>query len=110
MLNTFLAADMATARRKIRGPFRAYMESVSNLWFHLSFRDVQDLLAERRVVVSHEANPSVVHQIGATFAARLCRRRVRAGDKWHLGWPRAWFGPVHRGGPGAGSADAGRPK
>ena len=31
--------------------------------FHLSIRDVQDLLAECGVVVSHETHPSVVHPV-----------------------------------------------
>jgi transposase-like protein len=52
--------------------------------FHLSFRDVQDLLAERGVVVSHEAIRQWCTKFGASFAAGLRRRRVRAGDKWHL--------------------------
>jgi putative transposase len=52
--------------------------------FHLSFRDVQDLLAERGVVVSHEAIRQWCTKFGATFAAGLRRRRARPGDKWHL--------------------------
>src|SRR3981081_4733930 len=52
--------------------------------FHLSFRDVQDLLAERGIVVSHEAIRQWCVKFGAAFAAGLRRRRVRAGDKWHL--------------------------
>jgi len=52
--------------------------------FHLSFRDVQDLLAERGLIVSHETIRQWCTKFGATFAAGLCRRRARAGDKWHL--------------------------
>jgi putative transposase len=52
--------------------------------FHLSFRDVQDLLAERGLIVSHETIRQWCTKFGATFAAGLRRRRVRAGDKWHL--------------------------
>src|SRR6266571_8335083 len=52
--------------------------------FHLSFRDVQDLLAERGIVVSHELIRQWCTKFGATFAARLRRRRGRVGDKWHL--------------------------
>src|SRR5260221_9442656 len=54
------------------------------LRFHLSFRDVQDLLAERGIVVSHESIRQWCTKFGATFAAGLRRRRGRAGDKWHL--------------------------
>jgi putative transposase len=52
--------------------------------FHLSFRDVQDLLAERGIIVSHEAIRQWCTKFGASFAAGLRRRRVRTGDKWHL--------------------------
>jgi putative transposase len=52
--------------------------------FHLSFRDVQDLLAERGIVVSHEAIRQWCTKFGSAFAAGLRRRRARPGDKWHL--------------------------
>src|ERR1700694_3807104 len=52
--------------------------------FHLSFRDVQDLLAERGVIVSHETIRQWCTRFGAAFAGGLRRRRARAGDKWHL--------------------------
>ena len=52
--------------------------------FHLSFRDVQDLLAERGIIVSHEAIRQWCVKFGVTFAAGLRRRRARPGDKWHL--------------------------
>ena len=52
--------------------------------FHLSFRDVQDLLAERGLIVSHERIRQWCTKFGASFKAGLRRRRVRTGDKWHL--------------------------
>jgi len=52
--------------------------------FHLSFRDVLDLLAERGVVVSPAAIRPGCTKFAATFAGGLRRRRGRAGDKWHL--------------------------
>jgi len=52
--------------------------------FHLSFRDVQDLLAERGIVVSHEAIRQWCAKFGPTYEAGLRRRRARSGDKWHL--------------------------
>jgi transposase-like protein len=52
--------------------------------FHLSFRDVQDLLAERGIVVSHEAIRQWCTKFGPTYAAGLRHRRARSGDKWHL--------------------------
>src|SRR5438445_12208412 len=52
--------------------------------FHLSFRDVQDLLAERGIVVSHESIRQWCTKFGASFAAGLRRRRVRTDDRWHV--------------------------
>src|SRR6195256_3829889 len=52
--------------------------------FHLSFRDVQDLLAERGIIVSHETIRAWCSKFGSSYAAGLRRRRARAGDKWHL--------------------------
>ena len=51
--------------------------------FHLSFRDVQDLLAERGLVVSHESIRQWCDKFGPTFAAGLRKRRARPGDTWH---------------------------
>jgi len=75
-----------------RSPYRGFRfpsEIIAHaVWlyfrFHLSFRDVQDLLAERGVVVSHETIRQWCTKFGATVAAGLRRRRGRAGDKWHL--------------------------
>src|SRR6266568_2134692 len=50
--------------------------------FHLSFRDVEDLLAERGISVSHEAIRQWCTKFGAAFASGLRRRRARPGDKW----------------------------
>jgi putative transposase len=52
--------------------------------FSLSLRDVELLLAERGVVVSHETVRRWCEKFGQTFAYRLRRRRPRPGDKWHM--------------------------
>jgi putative transposase len=52
--------------------------------FYLSSRDVQDLLPERGVIVSHETIRAWCSRFGPSYAAGLRRRRVRTGDKWHL--------------------------
>jgi putative transposase len=52
--------------------------------FSLSLRDVELLLAERRVVVSYETVRCWCKKFGASFADRLRRRRSRPGDKWHM--------------------------
>ena len=52
--------------------------------FCLSFRDVEDLLAERRVTVSYEAIRQWRQTFGLDYAWRLRRRRGRLGDTWYL--------------------------
>jgi putative transposase len=47
-------------------------------------RDVELILAERGIVVSYETVRRWSKQFGASFAARLRRRRPRPGDKRHL--------------------------
>src|SRR5436190_4816550 len=54
------------------------------LRFTLSYRDVEDLLAERRVDVSYETVRSWVLKFGPVITRRLRRRRPRPGDRWHL--------------------------
>ena len=51
--------------------------------FPLSYRDVQELLFERGVTVSHEAMRQWCRKFGQDDANRL-RRRPQPGDKWHL--------------------------
>src|SRR3979411_279871 len=83
---------MSVAEHADRSPYHGYRfppEVIAHAaWlyfrFHLVFRDSQDLLAERGIVVSHETIRQWCTKFGATFAAGLRRRRVRAGDKWHL--------------------------
>src|SRR5204863_7046382 len=52
--------------------------------FTLSYRDVEDLLAERGVDVSYETVRSWVLKFGPVIARRLRRRRPRPSDRWHL--------------------------
>jgi putative transposase len=52
--------------------------------FHLSLRDVEDLLAERGVSVTYETIRAWCSKFGPTYAAGLRRRRARPSDKWHL--------------------------
>jgi putative transposase len=52
--------------------------------FSLSLRDVELTLAERGVVVTRESIRRPCQKLGAEFAQRLRRRRLRPGDKWHL--------------------------
>jgi putative transposase len=52
--------------------------------FALSLRDVEDLLAERGVVVSHETIRVWVAKFGTQIAAKIRRDRPGPADKWHL--------------------------
>ena len=52
--------------------------------FCLSFRDVEDLLAERGVTVSYEAIRQWCQTFGLDYARTLRRRRGRMGDTWYL--------------------------
>jgi len=52
--------------------------------FCLSFRDVEDLLAERGVIVSYETIRQWCRKFGAEYARKLKRRQGRLGDTWHL--------------------------
>ncbi|MFC7739453.1 IS6 family transposase [Roseomonas sp. GCM10028921] len=52
--------------------------------FSLSLRDVELLLAERGITVTHESIRRWVLRFGADFAGRLRKRRPRSGDTWHL--------------------------
>lgn len=52
--------------------------------FALSTADVEDLLAERGVLVSRETARLWVNRFGAHFAGCIRRDRPRPNDKWHL--------------------------
>src|SRR5260370_3817910 len=54
------------------------------LRFTLSYRDVEDLLAERGFDVSYETVRRWVLKFGFRIARRLRRRRPRPSDRWHL--------------------------
>ena len=54
------------------------------LRFTLSFRDVEDLLAERGVVVSYETVRRWVNHFGPMIAADLRKRRPKPHTTWHL--------------------------
>ena len=69
--------------------FRFPAEIISHcVWlyhrFPLSFREVEEMMLERGVVVSHETIRQWCYRFGQTYANELRRRRPRPGDKWHL--------------------------
>jgi putative transposase len=58
------------------------------IWLHhvfgLSLRDVELILAERGITVTHESIRQWGLRFGADFARKLRRRRPKPGDTWHL--------------------------
>ena len=52
--------------------------------FSLSLRDIELILAERGVVVTHESIYHWCRKLGTEFATRLRRRRPRSADIWHM--------------------------
>src|SRR3954463_6316872 len=52
--------------------------------FALSYRDVEELLAERGAIVTYETIRQWCRKFGQAYANTLRRRRPQPGDKWHL--------------------------
>jgi putative transposase len=79
---------MRTTPDPYRG-FRFPAEIISHaVWlyhcFSLSLREVETILAERGIIVSHESVRAWSLRFGRAFAGALKKRRPRPGDKWHL--------------------------
>jgi putative transposase len=52
--------------------------------FCLSYRDVEELLFARGIIVSYEAIRQWCRKFGQAYANQLRRQRPRPGDTWHL--------------------------
>ncbi|MGC5808093.1 IS6 family transposase [Ralstonia pseudosolanacearum] len=52
--------------------------------FPLSYRDVEEMMAERGVVVSYETIRAWCEKFGRHYAKQIRVRRGRLGDTWHL--------------------------
>ncbi len=66
-------------------PSRQYLDAVWLYFrFSLSYRDVEDLLAARGILVSYETIRQWSRTFGQAYANHLRRRRARPGDKWFL--------------------------
>src|SRR5690348_15346251 len=69
--------------------FRFPSEMISHaVWlyfrFSLSFRDVEELLAQRGIIVTYETVRQWCLKLGQTSANELRRRRPCCGDIWHM--------------------------
>ncbi len=52
--------------------------------FSLSYRDVEELMVERGVLLTYETVRNWCTKFGQGYANKLKRRRPQLGDKWHL--------------------------
>ena len=52
--------------------------------FALSFRDIEDPLAERGIIVSYEAIRKWCLKFGPDYAGKLRKRQGRLGDTWFM--------------------------
>jgi putative transposase len=52
--------------------------------FPLSFREIEEMMLERGVVVGYETIRRWCAKFGQAYANQLRRRRQRPGDKWHM--------------------------
>jgi putative transposase len=50
----------------------------------LSYRTVEELMAERGIILTYEAVLHMYRKFGQAYANQVRRRRPRPGDKWHL--------------------------
>ncbi len=79
---------MKTNAKSYRG-YRFPPEIISHgVWlyhrFALSFRDVEELLAKRGIIVSYETVRQWCRKFGPEYARKLKRRQGRLGDIWHV--------------------------
>ncbi len=79
---------MSTATASYKG-HRYPVEIINHcVWlyfrFPLSFREVEELMLARGVVVSYETVRRWCAKFGQAYANQLRSRRPRPGDKWHL--------------------------
>src|ERR687884_1711110 len=80
---------MTTAARNRYAGHRFPPEVISHaVWlyfrFPLSLRMVEEMLAARGILVSHETVRQWVRKFGQDFANQIRRRLPGPGDKWHL--------------------------
>src|SRR3712207_6620928 len=80
---------MTSAAKSPYAGYRFPGEVISHaIWlyfrFPLSLRMVEEMLAARGILVSHETVRQWARKFGQDFANQIRRRLPCAGDKWHL--------------------------
>ena len=76
----------------LSSPYRGYRfpsEIISYcVWvyfrFSVSYRDIEELMAERGVTVTYETIRAWCERFGRDYAKRIRARRGRLGDTWHM--------------------------
>ena len=63
--------------------------------FSLSFRDIEELMASRGIIVTYETIRQWTLKLGQRYANKRRRRQLRSGDKWQFCYdntmkPSAW--------------------
>ncbi|MGP3683140.1 IS6 family transposase [Streptomyces sp. IBSNAI002] len=80
-----MGSEAAVSYKGFRFPVEIISQAV---WlyhrFPLSYREVEELLLARGIIVSHETIRAWCEKFGPQYALLLRRRRPRAGDKRHL--------------------------
>jgi|SRR6266571_6027309 len=54
------------------------------LCFSLSYRDIEEIMAERGIMLTYETVRKWCLKFGQRYAKELRHRRSHPGDKWHL--------------------------
>ena len=80
---------MTTPARARYAGYRVPAENIGHaVWlyfrFPLGLRMVEELLAARGIIVSHETVRQLARKFGQQFANQIRRRLPRGGGKWHL--------------------------
>jgi putative transposase len=81
-----------SAMNTLGSPYRGYRfpsEIISYcVWvyfrFSVSYRDVEELMAERCVTVTYETIRAWCERFGRDYAKRIRARRGKLGDTWHM--------------------------
>jgi hypothetical protein len=80
-----MSAWLRSCYRRYRFPPEIIQHAIwLYLRFTLSYRDVEELLAERGLDISYETVRRWVLKFGPAIARRLRQRRRRPSDRWHL--------------------------
>jgi putative transposase len=85
MIGSMTPAPSSPAYKGYRFPAEIISHAVWLYYrFSLSYRDVEELIAARGIVLTYETIRQWCQKFGQQYAKGLRRRRAQWGDKWHL--------------------------